>query len=98
MGLGAVSVVDGKFKLKGLMTDGDVRRGLEKEKDFLMLTIKEVMTQNPLVITADKLAAEALHKMEKHVPHPITVLPVVDKDGKSIGMVHVTDLLRQGVV
>lgn len=64
MGLGAVSVVDGKFKLKGLMTDGDVRRGLEKEKDFLMLTIKEVMTQNPLVITADKLAAEALHKME----------------------------------
>jgi len=56
------------------------------------------MTQNPLVITADKLAAEALHKMEKHAPHPITVLPVVDKDGKSIGMVHVTDLLRQGVV
>ena len=98
MGLGAVSVVDEKFKLKGLMTDGDVRRGLEKEKDFLMLTIKEVMTQNPLVITADKLAAEALHKMEKHAPHPITVLPVVDKDGKSIGMVHVTDLLRQGVV
>ena len=98
MGLGAVSVVDGKFKLKGLMTDGDVRRGLEKEKDFLMLTIKEVMTQNPLVITADKLEAEALHKMEKHAPHPITVLPVVDKDGESIGMVHVTDLLRQGVV
>ena len=56
------------------------------------------MTQNPLVITADKLAAEALHKMGKHAPDPITVLPVVDKDGKSIGMVHVTDLLRQGVV
>lgn len=98
MGLGAVSVVNEEFLLKGLMTDGDVRRGLEKEKDFLLLTVKEAMTQNPLTITPEKLAAEALHKMEKHMPHPITVLPVVDKDGKSVGMVHVTDLLRQGVV
>ena len=56
------------------------------------------MTQKPIVITPDKLAAEALHLMEKHVPHPITVLPVVDNNGKSVGMIHITDLLRQGVV
>ena len=44
------------------------------------------------------LAAEALHIMEKHQPHPITVLPVCDEAGKAIGMVHITDLLRQGVM
>ena len=97
-GLGAVSVIDENYRLQGLMTDGDVRRGLEKGIDFLSLPVKEGMTGNPIVIAADKLAAEALHMMEKHMPHPITVLPVVDDQGKSVGMVHITDLLRQGVV
>lgn len=69
-----------------------------KKKRFSDAHHKRSDDTESLVITADKLAAEALHKMEKHAPHPITVLPVVDKDGKSIGMVHVTDLLRQGVV
>lgn len=97
-GLGAVSVIDENYMLQGLMTDGDVRRGLEKGINFLSLPVKEGMTQKPIVITPDKLAAEALHLMEKHVPHPITVLPVVDNNGKSVGMIHITDLLRQGVV
>ena len=51
-----------------------------------------------MVISQQKLAAEALHIMEKHQPHPITVLPVCDEAGKAIGMVHITDLLRQGVM
>ena len=97
-GLGAVSVIDENYTLQGLMTDGDVRRGLEKGINFLSLPVKEGMTPKPIVITPDKLAAEALHLMEKHVPHPITVLPVVDNNGKSVGMIHITDLLRQGVV
>ena len=97
-GLGAVSVIDENYTLQGLMTDGDVRRGLEKGINFLSLPVKEGMTKKPIVITPDKLAAEALHLMEKHVPHPITVLPVVDNNGKSVGMIHITDLLRQGVV
>ena len=97
-GLGAVSVIDENYMLQGLMTDGDVRRGLEKGINFLSLPVKEGMTKKPIVITPDKLAAEALHLMEKHVPHPITVLPVVDNNGKSVGMIHITDLLRQGVV
>lgn len=97
-GLGAVSVIDENRMLQGLMTDGDVRRGLEKGINFLSLPVKEGMTKKPIVITPDKLAAEALHLMEKHVPHPITVLPVVDNNGKSVGMIHITDLLRQGVV
>lgn len=97
-GLGAVSVIDENYILQGLMTDGDVRRGLEKGINFLSLPVKEGMTKKPIVITPDKLAAEALHLMEKHVPHPITVLPVADNNGKSVGMIHITDLLRQGVV
>lgn len=97
-GLGAVSVVDGKGCLKGLMTDGDVRRGLEKGVDFLSLPVDAVMTVNPQVIHKEKLAAEGLHKMEEHRPHPITVLPVTDDEGKAIGMIHITDLLKQGVM
>ena len=97
-GLGAVSVVDRKGCLKGLMTDGDVRRGLEKGVDFLSLPVDAVMTVNPQVIHKEKLAAEGLHKMEEHRPHPITVLPVTDDEGKAIGMIHITDLLKQGVM
>jgi len=96
-GLGAVSVVDEEGKLKGLMTDGDVRRGLEKGMDFLTRPVGEAMTINPQLISKERLAAEALHRMEQHKPHPITVLPVVE-NGKAIGMLHITDLLKQGVM
>ena len=97
-GLGAVSVVDEDGRLVGLVTDGDVRRGLETGSNFLQWPVDAMMTKNPRQITSDKLAAEALHIMEKNQPRPITVLPVVDGDGKAVGMVHLTDLLRQGVV
>ncbi len=97
-GLGATSVVDAEGKLVGLITDGDIRRGLEKGLDFLTHNVGELMTKQPQTITAEKLAAEALRMMEQHRPKPITVLPVVDKDGHSVGLVHVTDLLRQGIV
>jgi len=96
-GLGAVSVVDEEGRLKGLMTDGDVRRGLEKGMDFLIRPVSEAMTKNPQLISKERLAAEALHRMEQHKPHPITVLPVVE-EGKAIGMLHITDLLKQGVM
>ncbi len=97
-GLGAASVVDGEGRLIGLVTDGDVRRGLETGSNFLNWPVEAMMTKNPRVITYDKLAAEALHIMEKNQPRPITVLPVVDKEHKAVGMIHLTDLLRRGVV
>lgn len=97
-GLGAVSVVDENGGLIGLVTDGDVRRGLETGSNFLQWPVDAMMTKSPRLITDDKLAAEALHIMEKNQPRPITVLPVVDKDNKAVGMIHLTDLLRQGVV
>lgn len=97
-GLGATNVVDNNGKLLGLVTDGDIRRGLKAGNDFLSWPIDAMMTKHPRTITKDKLATEALHLMENHLPRPITVLPVVDEDGNSIGMVHITDLLRRGIV
>ena len=97
-GLGATSVVGDDGKLAGIITDGDIRRGLEQGHDFLDKPVDVLMTKNPRTITQEKLAAQALHQMEKNKPRPITVLPVVDEEGRSIGMLHITDLLRQGVV
>ena len=97
-GLGAVSVVDENDIMIGLLTDGDIRRGLSKGMDFLQRSVMELMTKNPKFITREKLAAQALHIMESHKPKPITVLPVVDEERHVIGLLHMTDLVRQGVV
>lgn len=97
-GLGATSVVDSEGRLEGIITDGDIRRGLEKGYDFLNKPVEALMTKTPRTITKDKLAAQALNIMEKNKPRPITVIPVVDEAFRVIGIIHITDLLRQGVV
>ncbi|MDY6029002.1 MAG: KpsF/GutQ family sugar-phosphate isomerase [Acidaminococcaceae bacterium] len=97
-GLGAVSVVDARGIMQGVLTDGDIRRGLSNGVNFLSKPVTELMTASPKVITKDKLAAQALHIMESNKPKPITVLPVIDKERKVIGILHMTDLVRQGVV
>ena len=97
-GLGAVSVVDENDIMIGLLTDGDIRRGLSKGVDFLKRPVTELMTKDPKYITKEKLAAQALHIMESHKPKPITVLPVLDEERHVIGLLHMTDLVRQGVV
>ena len=97
-GLGVTNIVDDAGCLMGIITDGDIRRGLERGHEFLDKSVSALMTRTPRTITPDKLAAQALHMMEKNHPHPITVLPVVDADNKSVGIIHLTDLLRQKVV
>lgn len=96
-GLGATSVVDADGQLIGIVTDGDIRRSLEKGHQFIEESVEKLMTKMPQTIVKEKMAAQALSMMEKHKPRPITVLPVVE-NGKPIGIVHLTDLLRQGVV
>jgi arabinose-5-phosphate isomerase len=97
-GLGATSVVSPAGVLLGLITDGDIRRGFEKGNDFLDLTVEKFMTCTPRTIGPEELAASALRRMESNVPSPITVLPVVDAQMHPVGMLHITDLLRRGMV
>lgn len=97
-GLGAVSVVDRDGKFQGLITDGIIRRALAKDNSFLDEAVEEFMFREPLTIAPNKMAAQALHVMEQHKPNPVTVLPVIDAENRPVGMIHLTDLLRQGVV
>jgi len=92
--MGSTSVVDEKGKLVGIITDGDIRRLLEKSMDFIDKPVEEYMTKDPTSISTDKLAAKALNIMEER---EINDLPAV-KNGKPIGMLNFQDLLRANVI
>lgn len=96
--MGCAAVVDSKKKLIGIFTDGDLRRTFESAADpnenRLKETVQQHMTENPVTIGPDSLAAESLRLMEAR---KITVLVVVDADQKVIGIVHLHDLLRMGL-
>lgn len=94
--LGVTGVVDAKGDLTGIITDGDLRRGLERKGDIFKLQAKDLMTRNPKTITADRLAAEAVAIMEQH---SITSLFVLENGGrKPRGVVHLHDLVKAGIV
>ncbi|MBQ1460538.1 MAG: KpsF/GutQ family sugar-phosphate isomerase [Selenomonas sp.] len=97
-GLGAASVVDDSGKLVGIITDGIIRRALAKDYKFLDEAVGNIMFGTPLTITQEAMASSALSVMEKHKPRPVTVLPVIDENKIPVGIIHLTDLLRQGVV
>ena len=92
--LGATAVVDGGNKLLGIITDGDLRRMLTKDIDFKTATARDVMTKNPLHVSKGDLAVDVLTLMRKH---NITQVPVLE-EGLYLGMVHVHDLLKEGLV
>ena len=94
--LGAVSIINNKGILVGIITDGDLRRAIEKYDRLLEKKAKEIMTKNPIVIESGKLAAEAVHIMEDR-PSQIMVLPVVDKNRRPIGMLRIHDLVKKGM-
>lgn len=91
--LGATAVVNDDQTLAGIITDGDLRRMLEKGIEVVNLHAKEIMSINPRTIDINELAINAFDKMEKH---KITQL-VVLQDGKYAGMVHIHDILREGI-
>ena len=94
-GLGTVAVMDGKGRLVGILTDGDVRRLVCQERLDPTVTVDAVMTTSPRSASPEQTAALALDIMESAA---ITVLPVVDADGLLQGMVHLHDLLGKGGV
>jgi len=92
---GSTAVVDGKGKLVGIFTDGDLRRLVERTEEIFGLKAKDAMTKNPKTIDAEELAAKALNQMENY---KITCLIVVDRKRTPVGIVHMHDLLEAGVV
>jgi arabinose-5-phosphate isomerase len=94
--LGVTIVVDSDRRIIGIVTDGDVRRGIEKwDKALFDMKAEEVMTRNPKFIKEDELAAKALSIMEKY---SITALVVPDEEGRAKGIIHLHDILKQGIV
>ncbi len=94
--LGVAIVVNNHKEILGIITDGDLRRGIEKwGKAFFGMKAEEVMTRNPKTISEEELAVKALSVMEKH---SITSLVVPDNKGRAKGIIHLHDILRQGIV
>ena len=97
-GLGAVNVIDHAGRLTGIITDGDLRRSLEKVKpvDLERLMAHEIMTKTPVVASPDMLAYDALRLMEDR-PRQIAVLPVVAGDRTCLGLIRIHDIVRSGL-
>lgn len=93
---GAAFVVDCQGSLKGIITDGDVRRALLKDESVLNKEAKTIMNTNPTTITEDKLATEALRCMDNG-SKKMGEIPVV-KDGKPVGMVCLKDIYAAGIM
>ena len=91
---GCTLVVNGKGILEGIITDGDLKRVLEKTDDFNNLKASDIMTLNPKVTKSDYLVTKALFTMKKY---NIMQLVVVDDEKKPIGMVHLHDVLKTGI-
>ncbi len=94
--LGAVMVADDAGKLIGIVTDGDLRRAVMKWGNVLDRRIIDLMTANPIKIERGSKAIHALELMENR-PSQISVLPVVDMDGRPTGLLRIHDLLKAGL-
>ncbi len=91
--LGAVLVMNGDEQVRGILTDGDLRRLLNTGRRIETMQLTEAMTADPKCIDADLLAADALSIMQRH---EILVLPVTDPNGRLAGILHLQDLLGKG--
>ncbi len=93
--LGAVAVTNEKNELLGIVTDGDLRRMLERHSDIETLKAGDIMTKTPKCIAADELAYSAFKVMEQN---SITQLVVTNEAGCYCGMIHLHDILKEGIV
>ena len=92
---GSASVVDKKGILKGIFTDGDLRRHLKAEGNITNKRVKEVMTKRPVTVYSDMMAVDALRILQSK---KIDEVPVTDKKGRPVGLLDVQDLLKAGLV
>jgi arabinose-5-phosphate isomerase len=97
-GLGAVNVVDDSGRLAGIITDGDLRRAIQRLNHETLTNLKceEIMTANPTVSSPQLLAYNALRLMEDR-PSQISVLPVVDEKRVCVGLIRLHDIVRSGL-
>jgi arabinose-5-phosphate isomerase len=93
--LGVTCVLDRDERLVGIITDGDLRRLMEKRDDLSGVIASDFMTVDPVTVEPQILATRAIHVMEMH---SITQLVVVDEKKKVVGIVHLHDLLKAGIV
>ncbi len=91
--LGVTAVVE-KDQLVGIITDGDIRRMLQNNTDFLQISAKDIMSPNPKTIDIDCLVSEALDMMEDH---EITQL-LVTENGQYVGVIHLHDIIKEGML
>ena len=92
--LGVTAVVDEKDAVIGIITDGDLRRMLEKRDDIRNIQASEIMSPHPKTISPNALAAQALEEMRTH---DISQL-IVAENGQYRGIVHLHDLIREGII
>lgn len=97
-GLGAVNVIDTSGKLSGIITDGDLRRAIQSREHAALENLKgeEIMTRDPVVVSATTLAYDALRLMEDR-PSQISVLPVVNGEKICVGLIRLHDIVRSGL-
>jgi arabinose-5-phosphate isomerase len=97
-GLGAVNVVDDAGRLAGIITDGDLRRAIQKSDPASLANLRsdELMTRDPTVASPELLAYDALRLMEDR-PSQISVLPVVNGDRVCLGLIRLHDIVRSGL-
>lgn len=92
--MGVTAVVDANMQLQGIITDGDLRRMLEKTSDISAIIANDICSINPITITPQAMAVEALEMLKKH---DISQL-VVAENGVYKGIIHLHDLIREGIV
>lgn len=93
-GLGIVSIINDNYELLGVITDGDLRRQLEKKKNVYSQLVKDVMSREPFTIEENKLAVDALNIMKRN---NISSIPVI-RDNKVTGTIRLQDVVRAGIV
>jgi arabinose-5-phosphate isomerase len=93
--LGMTTVTDGNGKLAGIITDGDLRRFIQRGGDFSKVTAGDLASPNPKTISPEDLAAKAVERMERF---SITTLVVTEGERRILGVIHLHDLLKHGIV